>query len=103
MPDPNLAEVEARISKFLAELVKMRGLDHEDIRALHVGDEREAVLTVSDLTTLLAEHRRRGEALEALRDYAQHSAGCGVYGITARGAGQCDCGLSQALGASDER
>jgi len=55
----------ARITKYLSELAKMRGIDKEDIAGLHSGDEREAVLTVSDLRTLLASHAAQAEEIAA--------------------------------------
>jgi len=43
-----------RVSKYLAERVKIRGIDQNEISALHVGDEREAVLKPADLCTILS-------------------------------------------------
>lgn len=48
-----------RVQKFLYEREKMRGIDQEQVAALHVGvDGREAFLNVSDLRALMAEIKR---------------------------------------------
>lgn len=54
-----------RISKFLSERAKVRGLDQEQIAGLHVGDEREAILTASDLQAVLSEIARLRDQLAA--------------------------------------
>lgn len=42
-----------RVSKYLDEYSKMSRLDPEEIASLHVGDERQAILSYSDLRVLL--------------------------------------------------
>ena len=54
-----------RVARYLVEHGKMRSIDREEIHGLHIGDEREAVLTVSDLSAILAQ---REALLEALKD-----------------------------------
>lgn len=51
-----------RIQKYIAERKKSRGIDHEHIHGLHAGDEREAMLLLSDLESMVAElnHYRSG-------------------------------------------
>ena len=52
-----------RLEKYLSERAKSPTLDANDIHGLHVGDEREAILTVADLRALLSERRKMVEAL----------------------------------------
>ena len=49
-----LAAARGRVARYLAGLSQMRGIDHEDIHALHTGDAREAILKASDLTAILS-------------------------------------------------
>jgi len=100
MPNPTLAEVEARVERVVKAMPTH--VLHFALRAVY-GRAAPNKKFEADLTTLLAEHRLRGEAMEALAEYVEHSRGCGVYGVIEGRAGQCDCGLRQALGASDER
>lgn len=58
-----------RLKKYLVERKKSRVHDPIDIHALHIGDEREAVLTVPDLRLLLSE-RAKLLATVAWRDIA---------------------------------
>lgn len=63
MSDQTPAE---RVARYLTGLSLMRGIDPEDIHGLHLGSDREAVLTVSDLSALLAQREALLEALKAL-------------------------------------
>jgi len=54
-----------RITKYLDERTKMRGLDQSDIHGFNVGHEsREAHLTADDLREVLRENKRMESALE---------------------------------------
>lgn len=58
-----------RVAKYLEERKKMRGLHQEEITALQCGDEREAFLLASDLSSLV-EQAGRVEGLEAAFEMA---------------------------------
>lgn len=51
-----MTESERALRKFIDERKKMRGLHHNDVMGLHAGDnDRECVLRVSDMESVLAE------------------------------------------------
>lgn len=56
-----------RLEKYLAERKKAGQLDPIDIHALHMGDEREAVLTVTDLRAILSERAELLATVERMR------------------------------------
>lgn len=56
-------DIVERITKFLDERAKVRGLYQEQIASLHIGDEREAMLLTSDLRAMLDELARLREEL----------------------------------------
>ena len=69
-PSPYSGLIE-RWTKYLGERSRSRQLDQNEIHGLHIGDEREAVLTADDLRQgiaairdLEAENARLREALE---------------------------------------
>lgn len=90
-------DIVERITKFLDERAKVRGLDQERIASLHVGDEREAILRTSDLRRLLdiIEHKYgtddcdgcsdRDDEIARLRDELERErmrlAACGVVAL----------------------
>lgn len=50
---PDLEAAVGRLEKYLAEHAKASGMDPVQIHGLHIGDEREAVLTTTDLSLVL--------------------------------------------------
>ncbi len=70
MTDLDKLEALERLEKYLSERAKMRQTDPNDIHGLHIGTDREAVLMVDDLHTLIASARRDAEEIERLRAFA---------------------------------
>lgn len=100
MPNPNLAEVEALVAELLSPVHRSPVDPKAVYRTRRVGLFEE---TAAVLTTLLAEYRRRGEALE--RAAARIPCELGCYPIcqheTVNKSLCCDLRSGQALGGSD--
>jgi hypothetical protein len=47
-----------RVANYVANRIGMRGLDAEEVHSVHMGTDREAVLTLGDLRAVLEENER---------------------------------------------
>ena len=50
-----MTDIVEHFTRFAAERRKIRGIDHNEIAGMHVGHEREVILTLADLERAIAE------------------------------------------------
>jgi hypothetical protein len=50
-----MTDIVEHFTRFAAERRKIRGIDHNEIAGMHVGHEREVILTLADLERAAAE------------------------------------------------
>lgn len=82
MSNAKFQEAIGRVSKFVDERGKMKGLDPNEVASLHTGDDRrEAVLLLTDLRLLLREFGKLQDAAKTAGDAYRQRFATGAGGL----------------------